>query len=150
MSSSHQPARRGQQQLDARFSPDGGRVGRFALFLFPYVCGTVLERAPITKWTDEVGTIGRRRQQRLYFLLFLSLFIVTLAQHMKQRMTDAISASDTLKNNIGQDLIIPSEATDPLESGYRYNFEKDCKNYKKDGFVARVVRNSKKTDADLQ
>ena len=75
MSSSHQPARRGQQQLDARFSPDGGRVGRFALFLFPYVCGTVLERAPITKWTDEVGTIGRRRQQRLYFLLFLSLFL---------------------------------------------------------------------------
>ena len=39
MSSSHQPARRGQQQLDARFSPDGGGVGRFAFSLFFYfVC----------------------------------------------------------------------------------------------------------------
>ena len=36
MSSSHQPARRGQQQLDARFSLDGGGVGRFALSLFFY------------------------------------------------------------------------------------------------------------------
>ena len=104
MSSSHQPARRGQQQLDARFSPDGGGVGRFAFSLFFYfVCvyAALYNARWVVPWNKRAtnnqvdGWDGglhhrpRRRQSFSELLLFFFLYsVVDVAPGRPRRADD--------------------------------------------------------------